>query len=82
MLANVDEVIAVSEDSMLCALRLVHKHLGLAEPVGVAGLAAVLTFWQRFLAQRVVTILCGSNVARHQIRRWLFEESPAFSELQ
>jgi threonine dehydratase len=72
MLGNVDEVIAVSDESMVRALRLVHETLGIVvEPAGAAGLAAVLASRERFQGQRIATVLGGANVTRRQVRDWM-----------
>lgn len=72
MLGNVDEVIAVSDESMVRALRLVHETLGVVvEPAGAAGLAAVLAHRERFQGQRIATVLCGANMTKRQVRHWM-----------
>jgi threonine dehydratase len=72
MRAAVDEVVEVSEDALLCAMRLAVTVLGLVvEPAGVAGLAALLAHPTLGRAERVATILCGGNVSAEQARDWL-----------
>jgi threonine dehydratase len=57
---------------MIDAMQLVFRQHGLvAEPAGVAGLAAAITFRDRFQGASVVTPLCGGNVTSDQIRLWL-----------
>ncbi|MBB5695827.1 threonine ammonia-lyase [Muricoccus pecuniae] len=76
--ATVDAVLAVSEESILAAMRLVHESLGLAvEPAGVAGAAALIEHGPRFRGGRVATVLCGGNLTPDQIQRWLCPPTPA-----
>lgn len=73
----VDEVLAVSDEQMLQAMRLAHRVLGLVvEPSGIAGLAAILNERSRFRGQRVATIFAGGNLSPQQMRDWLFDEDP------
>ena len=59
----VDEVMLVSEDSLLAATRIVMEETGLlAEPAGAAGIAALLEYPALRAAGLVATPLCGSNV--------------------
>jgi threonine dehydratase len=68
----VDEVVTVSDDDLLQAIRLVHEHLGLVvEPAGVAGLAALVAHAGRWRGALVATPLCGGNVTSAQARDWL-----------
>ena len=72
MRGTVDEVLAVSEASIIAAMRLVHAVLGLVvEPAGVVGIAALMEHRDRFRGARAATVLCGGNVTPEQIRRWL-----------
>jgi threonine dehydratase len=72
MRGTVDEVLLVSDESILTAMRLVLETLGLlVEPAGVAGLAAVLAEPAQFAGQTVATVLCGSNLTPAQINAWL-----------
>lgn len=72
MKSTVDEVISVSDDSIVRAMRLVHGHLGLVvEPAGVAGIAALLESPTRWKDACVATPLCGGNVTQQDARRWL-----------
>lgn len=67
----VDEVLEVSEASLLAAMRAVIDETGLLiEPAGAAGLAALLEGRDRFRGQRVATPLCGGHVTDEQARRW------------
>ncbi|HLK20920.1 MAG TPA: pyridoxal-phosphate dependent enzyme [Bryobacteraceae bacterium] len=68
----VDEVLLVEDAAMIEAMRLVFREHGLlVEPAGVAGLAAALTFRDRFRGASIVTPLCGGNLTAEQIRAWL-----------
>jgi threonine dehydratase len=68
----VDEVLLVDDQSLIAAMQLVFRQHGLvAEPAGVAGLAAALTFRDRFQGASVVTPLCGGNLTAEQVRDWL-----------
>ncbi len=78
----VDEVLSVSDEQMLQAMRLAHRVLGLVvEPSGIAGLAAILSNQSRFRGQRVATIFAGGNLSPLQMRDWLFDQG-ASSESQ
>lgn len=69
-----DETLAVDEADLLRAMRLVHETLGLVvEPAGIAGVAAILAHPARFAGRRTASILCGGNVAKADLRRWLFD---------
>ncbi len=71
MAGLVDEVLLVTDEAMLEAMRQAHAHLGLVlEPSGAAGLAALLAYPQ-FKGQRVATVLCGGNLTEEQIKAWL-----------
>jgi threonine dehydratase len=70
--AVVDEVLLVEDQAMIEAMQLVFRQHGLiVEPAGVAGLAAAITFRERFRGARVATPLCGGNLTSEQIRQWL-----------
>ena len=61
--AAVDEILPVSDDGMLAAMRLLAERAGvLAEPAGAAGIAALLEYRGRFQGTRVVSVITGSNV--------------------
>jgi threonine dehydratase len=69
-----DEVLLVEDESMIEAMQMVLRHHGLvAEPAGVAGLAAAITYKERFRDARVATPLCGGNVTSEQMQRWFSE---------
>lgn len=72
MRGTVDEVVTVSDKSIVRAMRLVHFHLGLVvEPAGVVGIAALLEQKERWRGARIATPLCGGNVTQEDARRWL-----------
>jgi threonine dehydratase len=57
---------------MIAAIRLAFRRHGLViEPAGAAGLAAAMTFRERFQGALVATPLCGGNLTEEQIERWL-----------
>jgi threonine dehydratase len=59
-----DEVLAVREATILEAMRLAHRELGLIlEPAGAAGIACLLEDPQRFRGQRVAVLLSGGNIS-------------------
>lgn len=69
---DVDDVRLVSDDGMIAAMRLAHRHLGLVlEPSAAAGLAAIAAAPNRFAGRRVATVLCGGNLTEAQMREWL-----------
>jgi threonine dehydratase len=68
----VDDVLLVSDASILRAMKLLHEHLGLVvEPSGAAGVAAILEDRGRFEGQLVATVICGGNLTAEQIGLWL-----------
>lgn len=72
MPATIHEVLAVSDDAILRAMRLVHEHVGLVvEPAGAVGLAALLAAGETWRGARVATPLCGGNVTPADMRAWL-----------
>ena len=73
---TIDEVVTVSDTSIIRAMRLVHGHLGLViEPAGVAGLAALLEEPARWRGARVAIPLCGGNVTQKDARAWLLGQA-------
>jgi len=68
----VDDILLVEDKTLLEAMRGAHQELGVVlEPSGAAGLAALLTFRERFQGQLVGTILSGGNMTVEQIQQWL-----------
>lgn len=71
MRAVVDDVLEVSDATMLRAMRLLLIEAGLlSEPAGAAGLAAIIEHAPLFAGRRVATIFCGSNVSQQQFAAW------------
>jgi threonine dehydratase len=67
-----DDVLLVSDQLILKAMRLLFHELGLIiEPSGAVGVAASLTYRDRFSDQLVATILSGGNSTMEQVRSWL-----------
>lgn len=67
----VDDVVAVSDERIVEAMRLAHELAGVVvEPAGAAGLAAALEHGERFAGRRLATPLCGGNLTAEQVRRW------------
>lgn len=68
----VDDVVTVDDETIIRAMRLLHRELGVVvEPAGAAGVAAVLADGERFAGQLVATPLCGGNLTEAQMERWL-----------
>jgi threonine dehydratase len=68
----VADVVLVDDATMLRAMRLAHRHLGLVlEPSGAAGIAALLTYPGRFAGRTVAVVLCGGNLTPEQMATWL-----------
>lgn len=68
----IDEGFFVQDQSLIEAMRLAHKHLGLVlEPSGAAGIAALLQHKAVFSGRTVAIVLCGGNLTPDQIRNWL-----------
>jgi threonine dehydratase len=71
----VDEMLLVEDAALVEAMRAVFRHHGLVvEPSGAAGLAAAMTYRERFRGARVATPLCGGNMTAEQVRRWLLSD--------
>lgn len=72
MAGIVDDVLLVTDEQIVAAMRLLFRTAGLmAEPSGAAGLAAVAAFPDRFRGRKVATVLCGSNLTEEQVKAWL-----------
>jgi threonine dehydratase len=68
----VDDVVQVSDQAILQAMKLVHELVGIVlEPAGAVGLAAAMVDKNRFTSQRIATPLCGSNLTEAQLTQWL-----------
>jgi threonine dehydratase len=69
---TVDGVLLVTDEAMIAAMKLAHRHVGLVlEPSGAAGIAALLSHSERFRGRTVATVLCGGNLAPEQVKAWL-----------
>jgi threonine dehydratase len=72
-----DEVVAVSESSILRGMRVIDEHFSLlVEPAGAIGVAALLEFPDRFAGTRVATIFCGGNLSADVRRQLAAPEEP------
>jgi len=70
----IDDVLLVPDRSLITAMRVAHKELGLVlEPAGAAGLAAVLDHREQFRGRLVATVLTGGNVSSENLREWLLD---------
>lgn len=68
---RIDDVVEVSDDGIIHAMRLLHEHGGVVvEPAGAVGVAALLA-GVCAVGTRVATVLCGGNVTPEQARAWL-----------
>ena len=68
----VDDVVLVTDEAIVAAMRLLFEALGVVvEPAGAAGLAAAMTYGERWAGQVVATPLCGGNLTSDQVSRWL-----------
>lgn len=68
----IDDALLVRDDTIIEAMRLLHRHAGLvAEPSAAVGIAALLEQPQAFHGQLVGTIVCGGNLTDAQMREWL-----------
>ena len=67
----IDDVLLVPDSSLIAAMRLAHKELGVVlEPAGAAGLAALLDHREQFRGRLVATVLTGGNVSSDNMREW------------
>ncbi len=72
MASTVDEVMLVSDDEMLAAMRMLLHDAGLlVEPAGAAGVAAIAQRAKELEGRRVATPLTGGNLTDQQIKDWL-----------
>ncbi len=72
MQAMVDDVLLVTDDHIIQAMRLVYQHAGiLLEPAGAVGVAAIVAHPKLFANKKVATVLCGSNITEAQIQEYL-----------
>ena len=67
----VDDMVLVDDATMVDAMRLALRELGIVlEPSGAASLAAALAYPQRLEGQLVGAVLSGGNVTKEQMQRW------------
>jgi threonine dehydratase len=67
-----DDGVLVRDETILAAMRLIHRHAGLVvEPSGAVGVAAVLEHPDLFRDRCAATIICGGNLTGSQMRDWL-----------
>ncbi|TMC53798.1 MAG: threonine/serine dehydratase [Chloroflexi bacterium] len=72
MASTVDEVMLVSDDEMILAMRHLLSEAGLVvEPAGAVGVAAIAQRSQQLRGSRVAAILTGGNLTGEQIALWL-----------
>lgn len=72
MRTTVDEVMLVTDEQMVDAMRWLHADAGLiVEPAGAAGLAAVAARRKELAGMRVGVPLTGGNITAEQVLRWL-----------
>ena len=72
MHSTVDEVMLVTDDEIIDAMRLLFVETAIAvEPAGAAGLAAIAKRRTGFAGKRVATLLTGGNITADQARQWL-----------
>ena len=63
VIAAVDEILPVADETILAAIRLLIEKAGiLAEPSGAAGIAALMEIGARFHGAAVVSVITGSNL--------------------
>ncbi|MCH9647190.1 MAG: pyridoxal-phosphate dependent enzyme [Deltaproteobacteria bacterium] len=69
--AFADDIVEVSESAIKAAVSLVVKRTGIVvEPAGIAGVAALLEYPQRWRGERIVTPLCGGNLDPELLEEW------------
>jgi threonine dehydratase len=67
----IDDVLLVPDSSLITAMRLAHKELGVVlEPAGAAGLAALMDHREQFRGRLVATVLTGGNVGPDNLSEW------------
>ncbi|MEO1592133.1 MAG: pyridoxal-phosphate dependent enzyme [Cyanobacteria bacterium J06632_22] len=72
MTTTVDDILQVSDDTILAAMQLAHELLGIVlEPAGAVGLAAAMLHRESFARQILGSVLCGSNLTAKQMKQWL-----------
>jgi len=73
MRSTVDEMMLVTDEEIVEAMRWVHRDAGVVvEPAGAAGIAAVAKQRDELAGKRVAVPLTGGNVTDEQLRTWLY----------
>jgi threonine dehydratase len=68
----VDDVMLVTDEDLIAAMRMLGEDAGLlVEPAGAAGVAAVVKRRSDLAGRRVAVVLTGGNLTEDQIRQWL-----------
>jgi threonine dehydratase len=68
----VDGALLVSDEAIIRAMKLLHRHVGIvAEPSAAVGVAAMLEAPQTFKGALVGVIVCGGNLTEQQMQAWL-----------
>ncbi len=76
LLAVADDVVLVSEDSIIRGMQLLFECSGLVvEPSAALGVAAILENRARFAGRRVASIVCGGNVATPDFKKWVVQNA-------
>lgn len=69
---TVDDVMLVTDQDLIAAMRMLQVEAGLlVEPAGAAGVAAVAKRQTDLAGKRVAVVLTGGNITEDQIRKWL-----------
>lgn len=69
---TIDDIVLVHDSTMIEAMRVVHRHVGVVlEPSGAAAVAALLTQRARLHGRTVAAVLCGGNLTTQQMADWL-----------
>jgi threonine dehydratase len=70
---TIDDVVLVSDEEMIEAMRWLQADAGLViEPAGAAGVAAIAQAAADWNGKRVAAVLTGGNLTAEQIRDWLY----------
>jgi threonine dehydratase len=74
MRTTVDEVMLVTDEAILAAMRTLFVSTAIVvEPAGAAGLAALAERKDEFAGKAVATLLTGGNLTIEQMRTWLLD---------
>jgi len=73
MQSTVDDMVVVTDDEVIAAMKMLFQHEGLvAEGAGAVGLAAAVLMKEEFAGKRVAVIICGGNLTQEQKVQYLF----------